>query len=112
MAFIIASQIYLGRVTSDEDQWQLLGCLRQLVSQIDPDQMGAHVLVWVCFIAAADSTGQEHRRFFVDGMNFIFAKTKFQNISPGVQALPAIWSQQGSSRWTNSLIRLAPILVM
>jgi hypothetical protein len=112
MAFIKASQIYLGRVTSDQDQWELLERLKQLVSQIGPDQMGAHALVWVCFIAAADSTDPEHRRFFVDRMNRIFAKTKFQNISAGVQALPAIWSQQGSARWTQSLTQLAPALIM
>ncbi|KAJ5308386.1 hypothetical protein N7476_009042 [Penicillium atrosanguineum] len=112
MAFIKASQIYLGRVTSTQDQWQLLESLKQLVSQIEPDQMGSHALVWVCFIAAADSTDPEHRMFFVDRMNRIFAKTKFQNISAGVQALPAIWSQQGSSRWTKSLSRLAPTLIM
>ncbi|KAJ5967562.1 hypothetical protein N7501_003810 [Penicillium viridicatum] len=112
MAFIKASEIYLGRVASNHDQWQLLESLKQLVSQIEPNQMGSHALVWVCFIAAADSTDPEHRTFFVNRMNQIFAKVKFQNISAGVQALPAIWSQQGSSRWTENLSRLAPTLIM
>ncbi|KAJ5456916.1 hypothetical protein N7530_012190 [Penicillium desertorum] len=112
MAFIKASQIYLGRVASNDDQWQLLQSLKELVSQIEPNQMGSHALVWVCFIAAADSTDPEHRSFFVDRMNLIFAKVKFHNIPAGVQALPAIWSQQGSSRWTKNLSRLAPILIM
>lgn len=112
MAFIKASEIYLGRVASNHDQWQLLESLKQLVSQIEPNQMGSHALVWVCFIAAADSTDSEHRTFFVNRMNQIFAKIKFQNISAGVQALPAIWSQQGSSRWTENLSRLAPTLIM
>ncbi|KAJ5174067.1 uncharacterized protein N7500_001998 [Penicillium coprophilum] len=112
MAFIKASGIYLGRVASDHDQWQLLESLKQLVSQIEPNQMGSHALVWVCFIAAADSTDPEHRIFFVDRMKRIFAKIKFQNISAGIQALPAIWSQQGSSRWTKNLSQLAPTLIM
>jgi hypothetical protein len=112
MAFIKASQIYLGRVSSTRDQWDLLEDLKQLVSQIDPDQMGSHALVWVCFIAAADSTDPEHRRFFVDRMNQVFSKTKFHNISAGMQSLPAIWSHQGSGRWTQNLAKLAPSLIM
>ncbi|CAG7934874.1 unnamed protein product [Penicillium nalgiovense] len=112
VAFIKASQIYLGRVASNDDQWQLLQSLMELVSQIDPNQMGSHALVWVCFIAAADSTDPEHRSFFVNRMNLIFAKVKFHNIPAGVQTLPAIWSQQGSSRWTKNLSQLAPILIM
>ncbi|KAJ5049238.1 hypothetical protein NUH16_007755 [Penicillium rubens] len=112
MAFIKASQIYLGRVASNDHQWQLLESMKELVSQIEPNQMGSHALVWVCFIAAADSTDPEHRSFFVDRMNLIFAKTKFHNIPAGVQALPAIWSEQASSRWTKSLSRLAPMLIM
>lgn len=112
MAFIKASQIYLGRVSSTRDQWDLLEDLKQLVSEIDPDQMGSHALVWVCFIAAADSTDPEHRRFFVDRMNQVFSKTKFHNISAGMQSLPAIWSHQGSGRWTQNLAKLAPSLIM
>ncbi|KAJ5375253.1 hypothetical protein N7517_007259 [Penicillium concentricum] len=112
MAFIKASEIYLGRVASDHDQWQLLESLKQLISKIEPNQMGSHAIVWVCFIAAADSTDPEHRIFFVNRMKRIFAKIKFQNISAGIEALPAIWSQQGSSRWTKNLSRLAPTLIM
>lgn len=112
MAFIKASQIYLGRVTSTRDQWDLLEELKQLVSQIDPDQMGSHALVWVCFIASADSRDPEHRRFFVDRMNRVFKKTKFHNISAGMQCLPAIWSQQNLGRWTQNISKLAPTLIM
>lgn len=112
LAFIKASEIYLGRVASDQDQWERLESLKQLVAQIEPDQMGSHALVWVCFIAAADSTDPEHRRFFVDRMNQTFARTKFQNIAAGMQSLPAIWSQRGSARWTQNLMQLAPSLVM
>lgn len=112
LAFIKASEIYLGRVASDQDQWELLESLKQLVAQIEPDQMGSHALVWVCFIGAADSTDPEHRRFFVERMNQIFVRTKFQNISAGLRSLPAIWSQKGSARWTQNLTQLAPSLVM
>lgn len=112
LAFKKASEIYLGRATSNQDQWELLEGLKHLVSQVEPDQMGSHALVWVCFIAAADSTDPEHRRFFVDRMNRVFSKTKFQNISAGMQSLPTIWSQQSAIRWTQNLTQLASSLVM
>ncbi|KAJ5280540.1 hypothetical protein N7478_005912 [Penicillium angulare] len=112
-AFIKASQIYLGRVGSDLDQWGHLESLKDLVTQIGPEQLGSHALVWVCFIAAADSTDPEHRDFFVDRMNKIYVQTKFQNIAAGMQALPGIWSQRGSGgRWTSNLRQLAPTLIM
>lgn len=115
-AFTTASQIYMGRATSsgNQNQWELLEGLKQLVSQIDPDVQGSHALVWVCFIGAADSTDPEHRRFFTERMNGVFGKTRFRNITAGLGSLPAIWnqSQQGSGRWTQNLTRLAPTLVM
>ena len=112
LAFIKASQIYLGRATTNQNQWQLLESIKQLVAQVDPNEVGSHALVWVCFIAAADSTDAEHRRFFTDRMNCVFAKTKFRNILAAVELLPAIWAQQGSGRWTEELIRLSPSLIM
>lgn len=112
LAFTKAYQIYTGRATTNGDQWGLLEDLKHVVAQIDPDQMGSHALVWVCFIGAADSTDSAHRKFFVDRMSNIYAKTKFQNIAAGMQSLPEIWSQQGSGKWTESLIRLAPTLVI
>ncbi|GMG07201.1 unnamed protein product [Aspergillus oryzae] len=111
-AFIEASQIYILRATTNHDVWDRLESLKQLVSRVDPDEQGAHALVWVCFIAAADSTDPEHRRFFTERMNQVFAKTKFQNIVAAVRTLPEIWAQQGSGRWTSNLIQLTPTLIM
>ncbi|KAJ5683487.1 hypothetical protein N7462_006652 [Penicillium macrosclerotiorum] len=111
-AFIKASHIYLGRVASDQDQWKSLEDLKSLISRISPDQVGSHSLVWVCFIAAADSTDPYHRKFFFDWMSRIFIKTKFQNVFSGMQALPAIWSYKGPGRWTNHLNELAPSLII
>lgn len=111
-AFIEASQIYILRATTNHDLWDRLESLKQLVSRVDPDEQGAHALVWVCFIAAADSTDPEHRRFFTERMNQVFAKTKFQNIVAAVRTLPEIWAQQGSGRWTSNLIQLTPTLIM
>lgn len=110
MAFIKASHIYLGRVSSDETQWELLESLKQLVSQIDPQQVGSHALVWVCFIGAADSTDPAHQSFFTDRLQQIFSKTKFNNILSAINSLPAIWRQKGS--WTRNLILTAPTLIM
>lgn len=107
-----AFRIYTGRRTSNENQWELLESLKQVVCQVDPDQTGSHALVWVCFIGAADSADPAHRRFFLDRMSKIYAKTNFQNIAAGMRSLPGIWSEQGSGRWTEDLVRLAPTLVI
>ncbi|KAL4767853.1 hypothetical protein BDW60DRAFT_143652 [Aspergillus nidulans var. acristatus] len=111
-SFIKASQIYIGRATNNEDQWMHLEALKQLVSCIHPDEQGSHALVWVCFIGAADSTTPDHRRFFTSRMEGVFRKTGFQNIAAAIQSLPAIWSQKDSGRWTSSLIRTLPALIM
>lgn len=110
MAFIKASHIYLGRASSDEDQWQLVENLKQLVSQIDPERVGAHALVWVCFIGAADSTDPEHRKFFTSRLQQVFVKTRFNNITSALNSLPGIWRQKGS--WTRNLTLTAPTLIM
>ncbi|CAI7677490.1 unnamed protein product [Penicillium manginii] len=110
MAFIKASHIYLGRTSSDEDQWQLIENLKELVSQIDPERVGAHALVWVCFIGAADSTDPEHRKFFINRLKQVFTKTRFNNILSAINALPGIWRQKGS--WTRNLTLTAPTLIM
>lgn len=109
LAFIKASQIYLGRATGNQDQWQLLECLKHIVSRVKPNEPGSHALVWVCFIAAADSTDPEHRRFFTERMQQVYTKTRFQNISAAIESLPRIWSSQTTGRWTEELI---PTLVM
>ncbi|KAE8414358.1 hypothetical protein BDV36DRAFT_265443 [Aspergillus pseudocaelatus] len=111
-AFIEASQIYILRATTKHDLWNRLESLKQLVSRVDPDEEGAHALVWVCFIAAADSSDPEHRHYFTERMNQVFAKTKFENIAAAVRTLPDIWAQQSSSRWTLNLIQLTPTLIM
>lgn len=110
MAFMKASHIYLGRTSSDDDQWELLESLKQLVSQIDPEQVGSHALVWVCFMGAADSTDPEHRQFFMERLKQVFAKTRFHNILSAINSLPTIWSQNSS--WTRNLTLTAPTLVM
>ncbi|KAE8371989.1 hypothetical protein BDV26DRAFT_111831 [Aspergillus bertholletiae] len=111
-AFIEASQIYILRATTNHNLWDRLESLKQLVSRVDPDEQGAHALVWVCFIAAADSTDPAHRHYFTERMNQVFARTKFQNIVAAVGTLPDIWARQGSERWTSNLIQLTPTLVM
>ncbi|KAB8238979.1 uncharacterized protein BDW43DRAFT_260399 [Aspergillus alliaceus] len=111
-AFIEASQIYILRATTDGDQWGRLEHLKQLVSRVGPSEPGAHALVWVCFMAAADSTDPEHRSYFTERMNQVFAQTGFQNIAAAVRSLPNIWAHHPTGRWTSNLVQLTPTLVM
>jgi hypothetical protein len=116
-AFTLASHIYLNRVTTStssyEGQSALTARLRQLITQIDPDGPGAHALVWACFIGAADTADESHRRFFVDRMERVYAKTRFRNVRAAVQALPGIWTRgETGRRWTEEMGWAADVLVM
>ncbi|RHZ52630.1 Zn(II)2Cys6 transcription factor [Aspergillus thermomutatus] len=111
-AFTLAAHIYLNRITTNTDQRDLTERLRRLISQIDPDGPGAHALVWACFIAAADTADETHRRFFVERMERVYLKTRFRNVITAVQALPGIWARRGERRWTEDLFRSTAALVM
>ncbi|KAL4907148.1 hypothetical protein BDW74DRAFT_166668 [Aspergillus multicolor] len=117
-AFVRASHIYIGRATATQnenaDQIIQLEALKRHVSRIPPDHQVAHALVWVCFIGAADSTDPEHRRFFTSRMEGVFRRTGFQNVAAALRSLPNIWAQKdsASARWTSSLIRTLPALIM
>ncbi|PYH90948.1 hypothetical protein BO71DRAFT_443549 [Aspergillus ellipticus CBS 707.79] len=105
-------QIYLQRVTTNQNSWETLEDLRQLLCHIDPAEPGAHGFVWSCFIAAADSTDPQHREFFSRYMEAIHAKTLFHNIPKALAVLPTIWQLQGTRKWTEVLPSLSPILIM
>lgn len=124
-AFQTASELYSSPPLQTQNT---LNRLRALVSQIDPNAPGSHALVWVCFLAAAASTDFSDRSFFTARMGGVYAKTRFRNITVGIDSLPRIWDAQAGARagemendkmsWCNwwngsgDLGRLASSLVM
>lgn len=110
--FAEACNIYLGRATTDHEQDLTIERLIRLVSQIDSDARGAHALVWVCFIAGAETKDQKQRDFFVDRMNEVYQRTRFRNIPAAVQSLRRIWMRKSGQKWTSCLPELTQVLVM
>ncbi|EUC40020.1 hypothetical protein COCMIDRAFT_10017 [Bipolaris oryzae ATCC 44560] len=92
----------------EESIHQLIG----VISQISPNDRGAHALVWVCFIAGAASTDQSQRDFFVHRMEQVYARTRFRNIPIAIQSLENIWARRSGERWTVCLPQLSNVLVM
>ncbi|POS78274.1 hypothetical protein DHEL01_v203331 [Diaporthe helianthi] len=110
--FTEACNIYLGRATTDHEQDLAIKRLIQLVSQVDSDAPTAHTLVWVCFIAGAETNDPQQREFFVARMNETYQRTRFRNIPAAVQSLERIWMRKAGQKWTSCLPELTQVLVM
>jgi hypothetical protein len=123
--FASACAIYIRRATSNEFissqvssvgndpvQQSTIQLLIERLTKILPQAPGAHALVWVCFIGAAEANDPIQRQFFVDYMHGIYARTKFENIPVAVQSLQRIWAKKGKKRWTQCLSELSRVLVM
>lgn len=110
--FAEACNIYLGRATTDHEQDLAIKRLIQLLSRIDSDAPTAHALVWVCFIAGAETNDPQQRDFFVARMNETYQRTRFRNIPAAVQSLQRIWMRKAGQKWTSCLPELTQVLVM
>lgn len=91
-----------------------LEALRKTCLQLQPDTPGHHTLVWVYFIAAAESRDPSQRDFFVDRLISIFERTRFNNIPIALATLENIWAQQSDSRWrwTKVLPKAMPLFII
>lgn len=96
----------------DTIQAQSIHQLIGVISQVSPNDRGAHALVWVCFIAGAASTDQSQREFVVNRMEQVYARTRFRNIPTAIQSLKNIWARRPGERWTVCLPQLSNVLVM
>lgn len=74
---------------------------------------GSHALVWVCFVAAAESTSQGDRDYFTDRLRAIFSHTRFRTIPAGILLLQKIWESDMDMEgdWIK-LVCSNPVLVM
>ncbi|KIW35324.1 uncharacterized protein PV07_02026 [Cladophialophora immunda] len=93
-------QIYLNRAfLGGKSDSMALDYLQHLVSPISPNVPGGHALVWVYFIAAAESELPEHRAFFTGRLNDIYVATGCENITAGLSILEQMWDSQTGSGW-------------
>lgn len=110
-----AQEIYQRRALSaltPEESCALLQRLQQKTMLISDDVDGAHTLVWVYFIAAAESRLPEHRHYFTHQLQMLYQRTGFRSISTGLQSLSRLWEASKEGRWTEILARDSPVLVM
>jgi hypothetical protein len=90
-----------------------LDLLRTLVLPITKTTPGAHTLVWVYFIAAAESRTNGDRIFFAQRLSELYDIGRFGNIPVAVATLNQIWALDTSrQRWTRASDIIVPVLVI
>jgi hypothetical protein len=86
--------------------------LRILVEPITKTIPGAHTLVWVYFIAAAESRTSAHRLFFKRRLGELYDIGRFGNIPVALATLDQIWTLDPQQRWTRETNIIVPVLVI
>jgi hypothetical protein len=90
-----------------------LDFLRILLLPITKTTPGAHTLVWVYFIAAAESRTHGDRMFFSQRLSELYDIGRFGNIPVAVATLDRIWALDSSTqRWTRANDIIVPVLVI
>lgn len=110
-----AFAIYLDRVASHEtgspaDPRSIDGFISTL-EMLPPASPGEHVLVWPCFIAAAESRLPEHRAYFERLLSRQHARNGFANISKALDLLQTIWRCKSQVSWP-SMIPVPQVFIM
>ncbi|RDW91970.1 hypothetical protein BP5796_01364 [Coleophoma crateriformis] len=108
-----ACDLYLHRAINNVPVEKTATLVQQLQDTIEPVAQGSpgeHGLVWVYFIAAAESSTQSHRDFFRNRLLHIYNRIGFSNILHSFKILDGIW-QDSDSRWTNVIMQLEQVFV-
>lgn len=110
-----ACNLYLARVTRGSPHSETvadLEVLKTLCERIHPSNPGHHTLVWVYFVAAAESSTLGHRQFFTLRLQEVFSRTRFNNIPAALMALDELWRVQHERRWTEMLPEVLPVFII
>jgi hypothetical protein len=116
-AYRQARQLYLARaqlkldLVSDDSVSRLVNDMKMLVEDVDPESLGAHVLVWPYFVAAAESILPEHRTFFRARLDHIWLTTKYRNVKIAIDSLEDIWAHRQTRRWTEMLPEIGMVIM-
>jgi len=89
-----------------------LNLLRTLIVPITKTTPGAHTLVWVYFIAAAESRTSGDRSFFSQRLGELYEIGRFGNIPVALATLDRIWTLDLRKRWTRETDIIVPVLVI
>jgi hypothetical protein len=89
-----------------------LDALRTLVAPLTKTMPGAHTLVWVFFIAAAESRTEGDRMLFSQRLGELYDIGRFGNIPVALATLDRIWTLDPRQRWTRETNIVTPVLVI
>lgn len=89
-----------------------LDSLCTLIAPITKATPSAHTLVWVHFIAAAESRTSGHRLFFSQRLGELYEIGRFGNIPVAIATLDRIWALDPRNRWTREAQIIVPVLVI
>jgi hypothetical protein len=89
-----------------------LNMLGTLIAPITKTAPGAHTLVWVYFIAAAESRTHDDRIFFSQRLRELYDIGRFGNIPVALATLERIWNLDLRQRWTRENDIIVPVLVI
>ncbi|KIW65811.1 hypothetical protein PV04_08034 [Phialophora macrospora] len=113
----VAAVVEAGRLCLHIHGSRALGCrashaatlrrVRDLISHVHPCTAGGNSLVWVYFIAAADSDTDELRAFFTARLQDIYNATGWANIAAGLAVMDKLWDRRSDEEET-SWARLLP----
>jgi hypothetical protein len=114
MCFETASRIYTRRATTcdpDLASPDLPELLARLAA-ISPNMLGAHTLVWPCFVAGAETQNETDRVFVKEYLLAIYKRTGFKNVPAAVESLEKLVRGVGRRRWTGCLGEFSEVLIM
>jgi hypothetical protein len=116
-AYRQARHLYLSRAQAelhpfdDVDTILLVERLKKLLEEVEPNDLGAHVLVWPYFVGAAEAILAEHRAFFHQRLDHIWLTTKYRNVKVAIDSLDNIWAHRRTKRWTSMLPDIGMVIM-
>ncbi|XXG97046.1 mRNA 3' end processing factor [Hypoxylon texense] len=116
--FSHAVEIYATRMAStdwsvhlDHYMEECIRKLRALCKQLDLAAPGAHVVVWPIFVAAAESSSDDDRRYFTGILTRLWEKVGYANICRGLEVLPELWAQRNKISWVSALAEYKGLVI-
>ncbi|KAH8810879.1 hypothetical protein F5884DRAFT_261958 [Xylogone sp. PMI_703] len=97
-----AFDIYLLRVTEGPMSIVSVNNIEHFIETLQSlpdDALGVHVLIWACFMAASESSTQEHQLFFRQYLETQYQRNGFANILKALKLLERIWARETYENW-------------
>lgn len=97
-----AFDIYTNRVISLGSDAENTDTISHFISTLETFPLrspGEHILIWPCFIAAAESMSPRHRAYFEKFLSRQHVRNGFGNIPKALDLLKRIWADESRHDW-------------